>query len=87
MLVAGDSNAKIGSLQDFNPATWLETTGLPVHHESIGDSPNLHGRLLTHACMRTSLVLSTGRLKGDCPVKPSFQQGSRLDHFLMDVPL
>ncbi|KAK9836064.1 hypothetical protein WJX84_002976 [Apatococcus fuscideae] len=37
--------------------------------------------------MSTGLVLSTGRLKGDCPVKPSFQQGSRLDHFFMDVTL
>ena len=84
VLVAGDFNATVGALQDFNPSTsaWLETTGLPVHRESFGDSPNLHGRLLTDACMRTGLVLSLGRLKGDCRVKPSFQQGSRHYHFL-----
>ena len=89
MLVAGDFNAKVGSLQDFKPSAsaWIGTTRLPVHRESFGDSPKLHGRLLTDACMRTGLVLSLGRLKGACPVKPSFQRGSRLDHFLKDIIL
>ena len=49
--------------------------------------PNLYSQLLVYMCMKAGLVLSRGRLKGDCPIKPSFQQGSRLDHFVMDVTL
>ena len=85
----GDFNAKVASRSDISGSDmdFLEDSGIAFHRGMSSPRENLHGRLLIDFCMRTSLLLGTGRLLGDMTASPTYFRGSsasRLDHFAMD---
>ena len=89
VILGGDFNAKVASRSDISGSDmdFLEDSGIAFHRGMSSPRENLHGRLLIDFCMRTSLLLGTGRLLGDVTASPTYfrgSSGSRLDHFAMD---
>lgn len=89
VILGGDFNAKVAGLDDVLDADreFLEDCALSCHRGSSHPAVNLHGQLLIDLCLSTSLLLGTGRLRGDTDAPATFSRGgagSRLDHFIMD---
>ena len=85
----GDFNAKVASRSDISGSDmdFLEDSGIAFHRGMSSPRENLHGRMLIDFCMRTSLLLGTGRLLGAMTASPTYfrgSSGSRLDHVAMD---
>ncbi len=81
-LLAGDSNARVGSLSDNVPLPGGSNDGQRGY---TNQTTNAHGKALIKFCQRTGLALCTGRIRGDERGKPTFKrrettQPSRLDH-------
>ena len=92
VILGGDFNAKVASRNDISGSDmdFLEDSRIAYHRGMSSPRENLHGRLLIDLCMKTSLLLGTGRLLGDMPALLTFfrvfrgSSGIRLDHFAMD---
>ena len=68
VILGGDFNAKVANHDISGPdMDFPEDSGiapLKFHRGMSSPRENLHGRLLIDFCMRTSLLLGTGRLWG-----------------------
>ena len=92
VILGGDFNAKVANRNDISGSDmdFLEDSGISFHRGMSSPRENLHGRMLymlINFCMRTSLLLGTGRLLGEMTASPTYfrgSSGSRLDHFSMD---
>ena len=77
VILGGDFNAKVASRIDISGSDmdFLEDSGIAFHRGMSSPRENLHGRMLIDFCMRTSLLLGTGRLLGDMAASPHVFQG------------
>ena len=83
VLLAGDFNARVGS---------LGTPACALQQEQADNMRNQHGRCLLNLCSSTSTLLCTGRAPGDEAAPLSFTAhggggGSRIDHILVSPSL
>ena len=90
VLLAGDCNARVGSLHEL----WLPDLGhsVPAQAANTDQTINSHGRKLQRLCADSAVVLCTGRTPSDVPAAASFKarsntSPSRLDHVLVDPSL
>ncbi|DBB05730.1 TPA: hypothetical protein ACH3X1_012331 [Trebouxia sp. C0004] len=89
-VLAGDFNARVGSLPD----PWVADvgTGIPPQLQNTNSSINTHGRKLVRLCADSAMILCTGTTLADTPPQPTFKAStntvaSRLDHVLVDPDL
>ncbi len=89
-VLAGDFNARVGSLPD----PWVADVGdsIPPQVQNTDSTINAHGRKLVRLCLDSAMVLCTGRTLADTPAQPTFKArtntvASRLDHVLVDPDL
>ena len=88
--LAGDFNARVGSLPD----PWVTDVGnsIPPQLQNTDSTINAHGRKLMRLCADSAMLLCTGRTLADTPAQPTFKartntMASRLDHILVDPDL
>ena len=89
-VLAGDFNARVGSLPD----PWVADMGdsIPPQLQNTDSTVNTHGRKLMRLCADSAMILCTGRTLADTPAQPTFKArtntvASRLDHVLVDPGL
>ncbi len=89
-MLAGDFNARVGSLPD----PWVADMGdsIPPQLQNTDSTVNAHGRKLMRLCADSAMILCTGRTLADTPAQPTFKArtntvASRLDHVLVDPGL
>ncbi len=89
-VLAGDFNARVGSLPD----PWVADMGdsIPPQVQNADSTVNAHGRKLVRLCADSAMILCTGRTLADTPAQPTFKArtntvASRLDHVLVDPDL
>ncbi len=89
-VLAGDFNARVGSLPD----PWVADVrdSIPLQVQNTNSTINAHGRKLVRLCLDSAMVLCTGRTLADTPAQPTFKArtntvASRLDHVLVDPDL
>ena len=89
-VLAGDFNARVGSLPD----PWVTDVGdsIPPQLQNTDSTINAHGRKLMRLCADSAMILCTGRTLADTPAQPTFKartntMASRLDHILVDPDL
>ena len=78
VLLAGDFNARIGSLDD----SWVTDldSSIPAHRYSLDTAVSGHSTQLMALCARTGLVLCTGRAPGDTPAGFSYSKHAGTEH-------
>lgn len=88
VILAGDFNARVGSLDD----SWVAEydTAIPAARNSTDQGVQNHGRQLINLSNDAGLIICTGRVPGDTPAEHSYHRyeaqatrRSRLDHFLV----
>ncbi len=97
-MLAGDFNARVGSLSD----PWVADVGdgIPLQLQNTDNTINTHGRKLVRLCADSAMILCTGRTLADTHVQPTFKTpdqplcraatntvASRLDLVLVDPDL
>jgi len=86
-VLAGDFNARVGSLPD----PWVADVGdgIPPQLQNTDGTVNTHGRKLMRLCADSTVILCTGRTLADTPAQPTRTNtvASRLDHVLVDPDL